>query len=1144
MKKLSLVVVGMLFLLQSMSGFTGLNVADAASNNGVIEENILTSASMEVTKKDGSKVPLDQPIAIEDGMVVKLNYEWAFPNSHGYVGGDTFTFYLPEQFKIVGPDITGVLTDASIGTFIASAADNKVVMTFAPDVDADAVGGTMTFETKWNMDKIKETTTVVELAEINNKVVKVPLKFIPNVSKTIEKSGIPDKSKNAKNINWTIDANKKLDKIKDAVVTDEIPAGMELNPGSIHIFPLKVNLAGNVSVDPAAVELVLNTDYKVEKTGDNNDKDFKITFLNEIDSAYRIEYSTKLTDRLEKFDNTAVLSGEGITPVDATASVDVSYGKLLDKESAYDRSSQTITWTIKYNYGEMDIPQADAKLTDLFNDSQALVPGTLHVYNVTVDGNGNGTRGSEVQNYTDTPIPAKDGKAGFELQFNSAINTAYEIEYKTQPTGPVYANEKITNTVSTKGTDPVPKDRWIFQQFGIKSLDADYISKTIKWNIQINGNNKPMTDLKIADTFTGGKLELIPNTLSVVGLDPSKYDIIYPESSPGVHDYTKGFSIHLKEPVTTAFNITYETKFYSTDWDFGTLQASKNTAVITWEDADGKPHSVTAGSDFDPKGQAKLNGFKNGSYNPVTKKVTWKVGFNYNGKTVSNAELIDPLLAGQSFVDGSLKLFDMSIKKDGGFQIASTPIPDDGTIYTHSVDGDNKLHVKFNQTIDKPYYVTFETILDNTIIADKVENTAYLHEGIDKVTEGLYASVAIPHGTEYVTKGGKQNGGDIDWTITINQGQSHVTNAKIIDESSDGQIIKEDSFHLYQAIVDGNGGVTKDVSKELVQGTDYTVAVTKAAGGGQTFELSFKNPISTAYILEYKSTIAADDGDELSNAVTFAGTGVNVTDLSSEKTIVVGKSSGSGTGSGLRGSLSILKVDEKNTVVTLPGAVFQLDRKLSNGTIVPGSQQTTDADGKADFTNLRYGTYILKEIKAPAGYELNAADLEVTINSANALETITNKKLPDPPVNPTPPPVFPWPPVVDPGEPTEPEEEVDPETPTEPGEEETPPTKPGEPTDPSEPGKPGTPTDTTNPSKPGTNVKPGTSPEDLYEVDTDRNPLGGLDGGPKGKPSSSGLTTLPKTGEDSSLPYQFAGLGIIILGAFMLIRRRMNGKTQ
>ncbi len=76
------------------------------------------------------------------------------------------------------------------------------------------------------------------------------------------------------------------------------------------------------------------------------------------------------------------------------------------------------------------------------------------------------------------------------------------------------------------------------------------------------------------------------------------------------------------------FKITYKTKFNA---DFSN-EPIKNTAESTWTDKNGGKRTNKESSGFTPNNQTSHNGFKNGSYNAVSKEITWKVGINYNGE--------------------------------------------------------------------------------------------------------------------------------------------------------------------------------------------------------------------------------------------------------------------------------------------------------------------------------------------------------------------------------------------------------------------------------------------------------------------------------------------------------------------------------
>ena len=75
----------------------------------------------------------------------------------------------------------------------------------------------------------------------------------------------------------------------------------------------------------------------------------------------------------------------------------------------------------------------------------------------------------------------------------------------------------------------------------------------------------------------------------------------------------------------------------------------------------------------------------------------------------------------------------------------------------------------------------------------------------------------------------------------------------------------------------------------------------------------------------------------------------------------------------IKGKISVVKVDEK-TRKPLSGAEFTIydtTGKPVKTTTTETGTVITDANGNADFGELRYGTYIVKETKAPENYELD-----------------------------------------------------------------------------------------------------------------------------------------------------------------------------
>ena len=105
------------------------------------------------------------------------------------------------------------------------------------------------------------------------------------------------------------------------------------------------------------------------------------------------------------------------------------------------------------------------------------------------------------------------------------------------------------------------------------------------------------------------------------------------------------------------------------------------------------------------------------------------------------------------------------------------------------------------------------------------------------------------------------------------------------------------------------------------------------------------------------------------------------------------------TNAPIKKSYTITKVDASDQSIKLSGAKFQL--YASNGTTKIGGVQTTSVNGTVTFSNLPYGTYILKEESEPTGYIASNKQWTVKIddtitisgansNGSNGSFTITN----------------------------------------------------------------------------------------------------------------------------------------------------------
>ncbi|PEW87345.1 collagen-binding protein [Bacillus cereus] len=954
-----------------------------------ITENILTSVKL--TDKDGKPFNNTDNRPNPDS-AANIDFTWEILESLNVKKGDYFTFELPKHF-IVHNTITKPLVDGDeneIGTFVVTP-DGKVTMTFNDYVeDHPNIVGHLKIGTEFNKATITGTTEQEIPFPIKDKDVTINLDFKPNVKTSMNKKGVPDRPINTNQINWTVEMNKTKDTLTNAVFKDSIPNGASLNKDSIKVYYLEVDINGNTTRGAE----VNKEEYELTSS---NDK-LNIAFKDQINKAYQIEYTTKITDEnVTSFKNEAKVSSDNQKDVSANATVTVSRGTHLEKTSKYNPKTQTIEWTITYNGDQKNIKKADARLIDILDKAHKIDKGSIVVKNASYNDEGKIVTGDIANNFT-----VKETDDGFDLQFTEDINSAYVITYTSKATGDVVKDAAIENKVtadegSSKTNKVTLKQQNIIKKHNKNANDTDYNTKTTKWTIIVNDNNYVLNDAVITDTFDYGGLTLQKDSFKIA--DGSKELALDLDYTLDVTD--KGFEVKLagdyKSNMDKTLTITYTTDFnYENLSKKNNNKSFKNTANLSWKDVDNNKKDSSSNDKFDPDHYTKGNGFKYGSYNAQTKEIKWDIGFNYNNMTIKDPSIVDALRDNQKLIPGSIEVRHMKLTGGAhGFELGDLVSPDQYTIENPTKENNNTLKVHFKNQINSAYHISFKTSLAGELINERYDNYADLKDGSKTVTS-IHGAFEIKNGGSGVMKKAIQDDNYINWSISINASQSTIQNAVVTDNPTDNQILEQHSFHLYPTTVAVDGTLTKDTANELKQGTDYKLEIlTDNDTGKQQFKVEFLHTIDRAYILEYRSLINADHMETVSNKVKITGNRLVLKQTETAEEVVVKVSSGSGGGSATkgRGNLQIIKVDDKDKKIPLTGAEFTLYDQTGTTAI---RTITTGEDGIAKFNNLRRDKYIIKETKAPKGYviskELKEGKLVELGSEETTTYTLTNKK--------------------------------------------------------------------------------------------------------------------------------------------------------
>ena len=498
----------------------------------------------------------------------------------------------------------------------------------------------------------------------------------------------------------------------------------------------------------------------------------------------------------------------------------------------------------------------------------------------------------------------------------------------------------------------------------------DYQNKLIDWQIDVNINRYEMRNYTLTDTYLYKGLGLVDASFEVYDVtkkqlvDPVNYDLVKRYEN----DVEEGFQLIFKgeyETTSSQLKISFKTNYDVNHLVGGDGSTFRNHVSLDWTDKDNITHKHTSQADRRVNSQTVKNGQKSGSYNAITKEITWKVDVNYNSEELKNAKIVDVIQAGQKYIDGSLILKTYTVDTNGNLVPNSTTedlsffdieYPDPVNNNTLTITLPNKNELK--------YSIEFKTSVRSEAIKANYQNRAVFTNG--DYIRNLDASVTVTNGEKYVSKTGKQNGSLIHWSIAINESQSTIKDAELHDHPSTNQILLENTFKLYPVTVHENGTYTIDYSNPLEVDKEYVVLFNTDAEGKQVFVLKFLNTIDRTYVLEYDSQISTTpDNKTISNRVSLKGKELSYEDGGGTTSIVIDVNQAGGGAVGVKGSLTIQKTDENGN--PLEGVEFELYNPLNRKV----ATRLTDAEGKISFVGMVYGNFTIKETKALEGYVID-----------------------------------------------------------------------------------------------------------------------------------------------------------------------------
>src|SRR5690625_3859118 len=435
--------------------------------------------------------------------------------------------------------------------------------------------------------------------------------------------------------------------------------------------------------------------------------------------------------------------------------------------------------------------------------------------------------------------------------------------------------------------------------------------------------------------------------------------------------------------------MTYQTTFDPNETE---NNEAINTATIYWtpgEEGEKQKGNVTAKTHFND--ETKNMHWKNASYDPKTKKITWEIIVNYRENDFENLIIKDTPQGNQKLVPDSFVLKELEIDEDG--------IIEEGKEVKANIQTETtSMIIKLGET-SKAYKIQYQTSLaDLEEISEQYVNEADVFDGeVKKNEEPLVAEAGIYGNRKYADKKGHQedNSKVADWEILVNIAQEKLTNLKLTDKASSNQEYIADSFAVYEVDYNEKGEVIKgaEFSPEYY---DLKIHVAEDIDSEPSFELAWKGTVAEAYIVEYSTLFFAGHGEKISNSYELhADKGELIEEEADQTSSITIRQTAAGSASGKSGRLVVQKTESTydfetgNSVTELQdrikeGVEFKLVDVASGRVIKTGK---TDEDGLLDFGRLLFGTYRLVEV-VPDGYVAPENNKIITIDTdySNELE--------------------------------------------------------------------------------------------------------------------------------------------------------------
>ncbi len=711
-------------------------------------------------------------------------------------------------------------------------------------------------------------------------------------------------------------------------------------PNSGDDFPLKL-ITDSIELDgnPISISGPLTYDgYTIE-----------YVFDEEINEKHTLTYSTEVVDpdafnsnTQKKYKNNVTLVGDGV-PGDATDGKEVGVPTSVIKKvgSGYNPSTHEITWKVTVNSNKIEI--INPVVTDDIPTGLEYVPGSFRVAETPVS-----------EGFTYTPLGGEPNKTGtisynFEGYKNDdKINDTYILEFETKVLdNNLWANnasKTFRNTAKLDGdniTESTSEGSQKVTSEVIKKtgIDYNYLTREATWKIVVNQNEMTITNAYVVDPI-GEYQEFVPGSVTING-NPAQGGAEEEKGKYFFDEATKTLRYNFEEVIDKEQTITFKTKIPEDKLDIFYENGAKlleNKATLYGEEI---PDSGVSS-----EGNNKVNNTvvsKKGLYTNGNAFIDWEVVINQNQIPIENVILEDTLQEGLELDTSSVKLFKLEVDTDGKYSIGEEIHLTASNIKYNSET--RKFEFHFTENIEEAYMLRFTTDIADTHKDATFKNTIHF-KGSTGSESGTSDNVKVKFQT-----GGGGAGGTTRGSITLIK----------VDQDYPNKTLKGAIFELL------------DQYQNVLKTSEPT---------GENGEVVFKGlKFDTTYYVREKASpdgYVLDDTPYEFQVVDEAGK--KDIERNFENTII-------------KGNMEFTKLDESNE--PLAGAEFSLYRALDETFV---AKAESDASGKVVFKDIAFGSYVIKETRAPESYLLSDVVLKATISENGATikanpESVSNTKI-------------------------------------------------------------------------------------------------------------------------------------------------------